>query len=499
MKPEKPVKPLAVVIDDDPYWREEIHKQLEQDFDVKSAATGEDGWRLLQEKPQPPALTLVVLDEKLGKPDKLQGHDVLERLKAHPALQRVPVLMLTEVASADFAFRRKTDDYLEKDQFKKEFRARWEQLLARAGLWPFDAATESTLSLFLRGGGAPVEVVVGVIELHQQTRDNLGLELDRLKQRGRSAYGGKWRELAKDIGMELHRSLSNHPAISVEMKNAVLVNRRINMAGNLEMLDVPLEFLWDETSRDYLVLGYPFSRSVLDVHPARPYSPSLSPKLLNDLHRQGGDLHVLLIASNTGGIAKVEKEVEDVARIFKTNAKRLRAKVDIIKSPDATLKTVEDKLENGAYHIVHYAGHGEFVENRSQDHRLLFRNKRDITRPDPMPATRLKSLWRTSRPSLFYMSCCRGAATGRGRDLYNNDLLGLTDAAISAGVPSVIGFRWPVSDTGAYHLAMAFYEALLQTGRPDHALCTARSTVYRRLHDDPAWLSPVLVMQPPSS
>jgi CHAT domain-containing protein len=66
-------------------------------------------------------------------------------------------------------------------------------------------------------------------------------------------------------------------------------------------------------------------------------------------------------------------------------------------------------------------------------------------------------------------------------------------------VPSVIGFRWPVSDTGAYHLAMAFYEALLQTGRPDHALCTARSTVYRRLHDDPAWLSPVLVMQPPSS
>jgi DNA-binding NarL/FixJ family response regulator len=496
------MKPLAIVIDDDPYWRDKICKCLEQYFDVECAATGEDGWRQLQDSVQSPALTLVILDDKLPPLDKLQGHDVLGKLKDHPVLQRVPVLMLTGFASAKFAFGRKADDYMDKDQFPDEeqfaeqFEARVVQLLARAGMWPFDSANESTLSLFLRSG-APVDVVVGVIDLHQQTNENLGLDLDRLKARGCNAYGGRWPQQAKDIGMDLYRSLVNHPAISVEIRNAIHSNRRMNLAGNMEMLDVPLEFLWDETAKDYFVLVYPFSRSVLDVHPARPYAPSISPKLLNDLHRQGSDLHVLLVASNTGGIPRVDKEVEQIARILEENPKGLRIKVDVLKTADATLKAVEEKLENGAYHIVHYAGHGEFVEHRTQDHRLLFRGKRDVSRPDSMPATRLKSLWRKKPPSLFYMSCCRGSATGSRRDLFNNDLLGLTDAAISAGVPSVIGFRWPVSDTGAQHLSTAFYEALLQTGRPDHALCTARSVVYRNHRDDPAWLSAVLVMQPP--
>jgi CHAT domain-containing protein len=108
----------------------------------------------------------------------------------------------------------------------------------------------------------------------------------------------------------------------------------------------------------------------------------------------------------------------------------------------------------------------------------------------------LRELWLRDRPCLFYMSCCQGAQTGARRDLLNNDLLGLTDGAIMAGVPAVLGFRWPVSDVGARELAILFYSALVDTGRPDHALLSARHKFFARHETDPAWLSPVLVMQP---
>jgi CHAT domain-containing protein len=60
----------------------------------------------------------------------------------------------------------------------------------------------------------------------------------------------------------------------------------------------------------------------------------------------------------------------------------------------------------------------------------------------------------------------------------------------------VVGFRWPVSDSAARFLATSFYEALLATGRPDQALLMARRKVFDADENDPAWLSPVLVMQP---
>jgi CHAT domain-containing protein len=236
---------------------------------------------------------------------------------------------------------------------------------------------------------------------------------------------------------------------------------------------------------------------VSETRPNRGVAPSISPKLLNDLHRERRPLRVLLVASDTGGIPRVDQEVEDIRKLFVHNTKHLRTEVTVLKTADATLAAVSHELESGAYHIVHYAGHGEFVEQRTLEHRLVFRGTRDIGVPEYLHQTKLQGLWSKHRPSLFYMSCCRSAASGGTTDLVNNDLLGLMDAALCAGVPSAIGFRWPVSDHGAYDLALAFYDELLRTGRPDHALCAARARIYREWPEDPAWLSPVLVMQPP--
>lgn len=112
-----------------------------------------------------------------------------------------------------------------------------------------------------------------------------------------------------------------------------------------------------------------------------------------------------------------------------------------------------------------------------------------------MRATELKLLLERSEARLVYMSNCYGATTGSQTDLLDDDFLGLADAAMQAGVPSVIGFLWPVSDVGAPKLTLAFYRSLLEQGSPEIALWHARRELARPNKDDPTWLSPILIHQ----
>lgn len=502
------MKPLAVVIDDQAVWRHTVQSRLAPKFEVLCAASGEAALEMLSMRR--PAL--IVIDEYMEK-GKLQGHDVLEWISKQPALSGVPVLMLTDKPLAQSAFKWTREwtkgDHVQKPHFDLQFDARVEQLLALAANWPFESDSETTLSLVMRER-APVDIVVGVIESHVKTKDVLGLDLDKLKARGRAAHVGNWQSNARKLGNQLYRTLLRQPEITRAIDSAIAHRQRINIAGSIDLLEVPLELIRDESGRDYHVLHYPFSRSILDVRAPRGYAAPLSPRLLNDLHRQGTRLRVLLIAANTGNIPRVDDEIDEIHKILERNPKGLGIDIKVLRSSEATLDAVSRQLQTGSYHIVHYAGHGEFVSARTDDHRLVFMRPRDVKPANGqwqgqpgagtleyLTATQLSVLWSKNPPSLFYMSACWGAAIGPTSALLNNDLLGLTDAAISVGVPSVIGFRWPVTDQGAFTLSKVFYKELLTSGRPDHALCAARAEVYSTDHDDAAWLSPVLVMQPP--
>ncbi len=79
--------------------------------------------------------------------------------------------------------------------------------------------------------------------------------------------------------------------------------------------------------------------------------------------------------------------------------------------------------------------------------------------------------------------------------MLDDDFLGVAEGIINAGVPSVLGYRWPVSDEGAMLLATAFYESLVKQGHLDTALLDARREVAMLDRDDITWLSPILIMQ----
>ena len=82
----------VLLIDDSRFLRTALTRTLAgKGFEVRAAADGEEGLRLAQEE----KFDLILLDVFLPK---MTGHEVLKRLKNHPATDTIPVLLLSGVA-----------------------------------------------------------------------------------------------------------------------------------------------------------------------------------------------------------------------------------------------------------------------------------------------------------------------------------------------------------------------------------------------------------------
>ena len=253
-----------------------------------------------------------------------------------------------------------------------------------------------------------------------------------------------------------------------------------------EFLRLPLEFMRSKTPSDYLVLQHPFARFIYNAIPSQE---ALSPSRLAKTQK----LRVLLIASNTEpSIPGVDVEVHEINKFLSSQE---NISITMLPTEQATYKRVQDELQESKYDIIHYAGHGVFDAFSPEESYLCFWDSESAKSIKRMTATELKLLLDQSQARLVYLSSCYGAAAGGKEALLDDDFLGLTDAIVQAGVPSVLGFRWPVSDDGAHVLALAFYQSLLTQGSPQVALWHARRELAAQDRNEPTWLSPILIHQ----
>jgi hypothetical protein len=311
-----------------------------------------------------------------------------------------------------------------------------------------------------------------------------------------------WRFSSKEIGKQLYQKVFEEHKEVLRGYNRVLGRvpkgylLHLCLESSRDFLRVPLEFAFAPDLGEYLALKHPLSRFVKD---AQARMRPLSPKFLNDLWARKGALKVLLIASNTKPrIDGVDEEVKALD-FFLRKAKEgvgVLCQVKYIPTEQATYERVEEELQECKYHIIHYAGHGRYNEQSPERSSLLFW-ERENRQGDvkPMMASKLKLLLDNSNVRFIYLSCCSGSKIGDSAQLLDDDFLGIADGAIYAGVPAVLGFRWPVSDKSAKQLALAFYRSLLGQGNLDLALFHARREVAGPNRDDPTWISPILIVQ----
>jgi CheY-like chemotaxis protein len=107
----------ALLIEDSQTQAAQIKETLESvGLQVRVAYDGPDGLRAVMENPP----DLIVLDVKLPTMD---GFQVCRRLKRNPATKDIPVIMLTDRASAQdtlSGLQAGADDYIPKDIFATE-------------------------------------------------------------------------------------------------------------------------------------------------------------------------------------------------------------------------------------------------------------------------------------------------------------------------------------------------------------------------------------------
>jgi two-component system cell cycle response regulator len=100
-----------LVVDDDPINRKLLASYLQREgHEVATANDGAAGWELIQARP----FDVVLLDVLMPQ---LDGYDVLEKLRAHPALCHLPVIMISaveEMSSIVRCIELGADDYLPK-------------------------------------------------------------------------------------------------------------------------------------------------------------------------------------------------------------------------------------------------------------------------------------------------------------------------------------------------------------------------------------------------
>jgi len=305
------------------------------------------------------------------------------------------------------------------------------------------------------------------------------------------------RFLLKESGDKLHKALfGGHPVLDRSYARAlgqVTFPRylRLVFEGSSELLGVPLELLYYQEAREYLVLLHPVTRQIRGVDIRRsPISPDATAQLVS----AGEKLHLLILVSNAEpAIDLIDKMGEQVARVLESVD---WLDVTVVTTAEATHHRVQELLQGCKYHIVHYIGHGSFRKDSPEQSALWFwsgENRSGVVQP--MTANQLRLLLQDSDVRLFHLTCCEGAQTGDVVSLLDDDSLGIADAIIQAGVPSVLGYRWPVPAARARDLTLAFYRSFIRHGSPPLALLEARQKLAMDDKDELSWASPILISQ----
>ena len=90
-------KPKLLIVDDEPLNRQIVLKYLEdENYDMECVCDGDEALQYLENAPS--EYDLVLLDRMMPK---MNGIDVIHKMKQHPVLSNIPVIMQTARATND--------------------------------------------------------------------------------------------------------------------------------------------------------------------------------------------------------------------------------------------------------------------------------------------------------------------------------------------------------------------------------------------------------------
>lgn len=489
-----------LVVDDNKDWAVTISGILQDEhYPVTLCSKFDEALRVLTTQDVPVAVIDIRLDEAIEEDE--QGLLLLEEMQAQNV--STEVIITTGYGTIDrvrraYSAKRPVVEYLDKGKENLSLtlingvkRALRKHQLAN--LKP----SRSINFLLSLTPGSPIHLrLEGSTNFAGQTTGLFTIDAIRFAAQSHKIYRleqGKQRATAKTMGAKVHAKLfASHPEVATLYSRAAgRENKKrlihLEFETSRELIGLPLEFLYDKGISDFLVLHHPMVHRVSGVICDRE---TISPEFIRDLDRRGLKLRVLIIAAQSGCVKKDIEEIGKETRELLSHVEWIDCR--LVEGEDATQKNVRELLKENPYHLIHFIGNGGFIDHQPDRSMLLFDGPDGIER---LKAAALRELLENSDTRLVLLTTCEGARTGTPADLRSDDHLGLSDAIILAGVPSVIGYRWLIRPDRARLMASAFYQSFINHGCPELALLDARHEAVVADRDELAWLAPVMIVQ----
>jgi hypothetical protein len=251
---------------------------------------------------------------------------------------------------------------------------------------------------------------------------------------------------------------------------------RLRLTDVPELADLPWEFLYNTSLDRFLVLSAetPIVRSLDLLRDARPLT--VKPPL-----------RVLVMIASPRDYEQLDVEREWANLTTALADLRQNGMVDLERTDDATLTSLQRSLRRGEFHIFHFIGHGGFDE-RTQDGVLLLEDERGNGRPTS--SQYLGTLLHDHRSlSLAVLNACEGARASR-----SDPFGGTAQNLVRQGLPAVLAMQFEITDGAALVLAREFYSAIADGYPVDAALAEARKAIFGQ-GNDIEWGTPVLYMR----
>jgi hypothetical protein len=156
--------------------------------------------------------------------------------------------------------------------------------------------------------------------------------------------------------------------------------------------------------------------------------------LLHKLRLAKTRLRVLIVGADPYDELPLAIEIEKVKGALRLAcSKASMADPEIVEIPphQASCEKLGQQMDSPPFHIFHFAGHG------FPDHLLL----NDKGLPEELSSVRLSELLRINGTHLCFLSACNSGRI-QGDGLLTSS--GMIENLLSAGVPNLIAFRWPV-------------------------------------------------------
>lgn len=262
----------------------------------------------------------------------------------------------------------------------------------------------------------------------------------------------------KQIGGLLYRTM-----IGEYFKELIESNRISNLILSTTEIDIPWELMHD--GKNYLNLKFPITRKI----------PVSRPIMRENVQYKSGKIKILFICDPQENLEGARKEIETIQR-------NLPKEFNSTAVYGKDIDRVQLLSSLNKFDIIHFSGHAKFDKEFPDQSCLIFNN-------GPVYASEIANLLSNKPPLLVFINACESSKATLQNEIHlENNVPGLVNAFISAGVRAYIGAMWPIHDEPASQFAITFYEKFAHGLNVGTSIYEARKEVYEKYgNSDITW------------